>query len=188
MVDLQVYLVKNRDNNGDEAGSEEYYDDGNDGDEEEEEEYDYEEDEDVILGYDEYADDLEQDDDYDDEQEYPEGDDDGDEKEDSEEYDGDEDEDDEDVQILDFDEQYESVYGGTSNQPNRGQKRKCGDLLEESSTPLQEEQEPVDVDVAHQYEIEHITEEQGPEDPKLFSPDHSHVQDTPCQDQDIVHV
>ena len=60
--------------------------------------------------------------------------------------------DNEDVQILEFDEQYESVYGGASNQPNRGQKRKRGDL--------QEEEEPVDVDVAHEYEIEHITEEQ----------------------------
>ena len=95
---------------------------------------------------------------------YPEGDDGGDEKEDSEQYD-----DDEDVQILEFDEEYESVYGGASNEPNRGQKRKCGDLQEE---------EDVDVDVARDYEIEHITEEQGPEDPEIFSPDHSRVQDT----------
>ena len=173
-------------NNGDED-DEEYYDDG-DGDdgEKEEEEYHDEEDAYVILGYDEYAHDPGQDDDYDDEQEYPERDNHCDEKEHSEEYYGDED--DEDVQILDFDEQYKSVYDGATNQLNRGHKRKYGDLLDESSTLFQEEEEPVDVDVAHQYEIGHITEQQGPEDPELFNPDHSHVQDTPPRPRRSPHI
>ena len=90
------------------------------------------------MGYDVYPNDVDEDDDNNDEQEYPEGNDDEDDKEDSEECD-----DNENVQILQFDEEYLSVYGGVTNEPNRGQKRKREE---------EEEEEAFNVDVEREYE------------------------------------
>ena len=148
------------DDNGDDEDDEEEEEDDNDEEGDEEEEYDEEEEED-------------DDDEEGEEEEDPE--DDGDEYEEVD--------DDEEYDPADYEDDY------ANNDPNRGQNRKCGDLVEEvkrrktgeSSIPLHEEDEPVEriVDVPREHEIEQIPEQEAPVDPQLVTPEQSCLQDTP---------
>ena len=143
-------------------------DDDNQHQEEEnrDEEYnDGNEDDNSEMSSEEYDDQVEQDYNYDDDEDNS-----------DEEQDGEEDYGDKYTVVIHHQPQYDPAddqYAIDNSQPNRGQKRKHADSVEDEDESVEKI-----VEVPSEYQVEEIAEEEAPVDPELFTPQPSHVQDT----------